>query len=100
MDPIRECLCLGRRQFLTGTAGGIGAAALVTLLKEDRLLAAATFAPRARRCIFFFMEGGPSQLDLFSYKPKLNLNVSGNLNGKTPPAEYLAGSRFAFIQKD
>ena len=30
------------------------------------------FAPKAKNCIYFFMEGGPSQMDLFDPKPKLN----------------------------
>jgi uncharacterized protein (DUF1501 family) len=103
MDPVDECRCLDRRQFLTSTASGIGLAALLTLLREDRVLAAAQgqvpgvpqFAPKAKSCIFFFMEGGPSQFDLFSYKPKLN-----ELDGQKPPASLIEGKRFAFLQKD
>src|SRR4051794_652249 len=101
MNPIRECRCLNRRQFLTSTAGGIGAAALMTLLREDMARAGGSvpgvpqFAPKAKSCIFLYMEGAPSQLDLFSYKPKLN-----ELNGQKLPDTLLAGKRFAFIQKD
>jgi uncharacterized protein (DUF1501 family) len=100
MHPIQECLCLGRRQFLTGTAGGIGLAALASMLREDRVLAAATqFAPKAKNCIFFYMEGAPSQLDLFSPKPLLNAKA-GQLLKNVVPAEVLARTRFAFAQKD
>src|SRR5687767_4366519 len=101
MHPLLELHSLNRRQFLTGTAGGIGLTALLTLLGEDRVLAAGQvpgvpqFAPKAKSCIFFLMEGGPSQFDLFSYKPKLN-----QLDGMRPPAELLAGKRFAFLKKD
>jgi hypothetical protein len=53
------------------------------------------FPPKAKNCIFLYMEGGPSQFDLFSYKPKLN-----ELGGQKPPESLLQGKRFAFIQKD
>ena len=53
------------------------------------------FAPRAKRCIFLFMDGGPSQLDLFDPKPKL-----AELSGQQLPASLLENVRFAFIKKD
>jgi hypothetical protein len=53
------------------------------------------FAPRAKRCIFIFMDGGPSQLDLFDRKPKLE-----ELSGQQLPASLLENVRFAFIKKD
>ena len=69
-----------RRQFFGRTATGIGALALASLLNE-RGRAASTgvpgtlpelhFAPRAKRIIYLFMQGGPSQMDLFDYKPTL-----------------------------
>ncbi|HMJ56106.1 MAG TPA: DUF1501 domain-containing protein [Polyangiaceae bacterium] len=99
MNPLRERLHLDRRRFLTSAAGGIGGVALLALLRESGALAlpARRAAPlaKAKNCIFFFMEGGPSQFDLFSYKPKLN-----ELNGQRPPEALLAGKRFAFVQKD
>lgn len=49
---------------------------------------------KAKNCICFFMEGGPSQFDLFSYKPKLK-----ELDGQRPPESLLSGQRFAFIDK-
>ena len=95
MHPIDEHYRLTRRNFLTSAAGGAGLLALLTLLKEDRVLAAVPgipqFAPKAKACIFFYMEGGPSQFDLFSYKPKLN-----ELAGQPPPQSLIAGKRFAF----
>jgi uncharacterized protein (DUF1501 family) len=99
VHPIHEFRALSRRSLLTSTAGGIGLAALLSLLKQDRALAevpgALAFAPKAKRCIFFFMEGGPSQFDLFAYKPTLN-----TLAGQPAPASLLAGKRFAFLDKN
>lgn len=53
------------------------------------------FAPKAKNCIFFFMEGAPSQLDLFDPKPKLN-----ELHGQKLPESMTDKVRFAFIQKE
>src|SRR5437763_1355504 len=71
-----------RRDFLLRGGAGFGALALAYLLKDDAARAApvasslapqpAHFAPRAKNVIFLFMEGGPSHLDLFDYKPLLN----------------------------
>src|SRR5215475_10324804 len=74
---------LTRRQFLGQTGIGIGAAALGELLHADLFAqiadASATgglaglphFAPKAKRVIYLFQSGAPSQLDLFDYKPQL-----------------------------
>ncbi len=51
------------------------------------------FAAKAKRVIFLHMIGGPSQLELFDYKPELE-----KFSGKACPQEYLNGQRFAFIQ--
>ena len=50
------------------------------------------FPARAKNVIFLFMAGGPSQLDMFEYKPELE-----RLNGKPIPESYTAGKRFAFM---
>ncbi len=50
------------------------------------------FRPKAKNVIYLFMAGGPSQLDLFDYKPKLV-----ELNGKPIPQSYIEGKRFAFM---
>ena len=60
---------LERRQFLQSSGLGLGGLALVSLLNEAS--AATHFAPKAKRIIYLFMHGGPSQLDLFDYKPGL-----------------------------
>ena len=96
---------LARRQFLTSSANGLGAAALAALLTDEGVLAADStkassarlshFAPRAKACIFVFMAGGPSHVDLFDPKPKLN-----ELDGQRLPQELLAESRFAFLKPD
>ena len=50
------------------------------------------FPARAKRVIYMFMAGGPSQLDMFEHKPMLN-----QLNGQPIPQSYLEGKRFAFM---
>jgi len=87
-----------RRSFLSNTAAGIGSVALASLLRDDGLLAAGKqphFAPKAKNCIYLFMEGGPSQMDLFDPKPKLN-----ELDGQAMPESLLKKVKFAFIQKE
>ncbi len=59
---------LTRRHFFGKSATGIGAAALGSLLSAETL---PHFAPKAKRVIYLFQSGGPSQLELFDYKPRL-----------------------------
>ena len=90
-----------RRDFFTSTASGLGSVALASMLRDDGLMAASVdklgshFAPKAKRCIYLFMEGGPSQMDLFDPKPKLN-----ELDGQPMPDSLLEGVKFAFTQKE
>ena len=93
-----------RRDFLATSASGLGMAALASLMQQDNLLAdtgnplaniGPHFAPKAKRCIFIFMAGAPSHVDLFDPKPKLN-----ELSGKPLPKEMTANVRFAFIKKE
>ncbi|MEZ6130604.1 MAG: DUF1501 domain-containing protein [Planctomycetaceae bacterium] len=90
-----------RRQFFTSAGSGLGTLALASLLHDDGLLAAESpvpfshVAPTAKRCIYLFMEGGPSQMDLFDPKPKLN-----ELDGQPMPDSLLEEIKFAFIQKE
>jgi len=71
---------LSRRDWLLRGGTGFGALALSGLLAKDNALSQAKepsflrphFVPRAKRVIFLFMEGGPSQMDLFDPKPLLN----------------------------
>lgn len=63
-----------RRQFLNRTGMGLGATVLGSLLQRKSrggLPDLPHFAPQAKRVIFLFMAGAPSQLDLFDYKPEL-----------------------------
>src|SRR3989442_4709860 len=81
-DP-KQRITHSRRQFLTATANGVGLLALASLFGEQGLLAdtlkpgnplapkAPQFAPKAKHCIFIYLEGAPSQLELFDPKPKL-----------------------------
>lgn len=80
MDPIREKqLLVTRRHFFSRAATGLGAAALGSLLNPSIFanapaggsLGQTHFAPKAKRVIYLFMAGGPSQMDLLDYKPTL-----------------------------
>lgn len=78
MDPfLQHQRHLTRRQFFGRSAGGIGAAVLANLLRQDGLAANVTtspladFAPKAKRVIVLWQGGAPSQVDLFDYKPNL-----------------------------
>ncbi len=68
-----------RRQFLNRFGMGIGGMALADLLPREARAAGDSgalgqphFPPKAKRIIYLFMSGGPSQLDLLDYKPLLN----------------------------
>ena len=80
---LERHLMLTRRHFFSSTSTGIGAAVLGSMLNQDLQGVAAKeelgalpgfphFAPRAKRVIYLFQVGGPSQMDLFDYKPTLN----------------------------
>ncbi len=75
MHPISDHqLLLTRRHFLGRAATGIGVAALASLLKPLAGWAAGEgthFPAKAKRVIYLFQSGAPSQMDLFDYKPKL-----------------------------
>ncbi len=76
---------LSRRAILSRTAQGLGAMALESLLGASGL---PTFAPKAKRVIYLFQHGGPSQLDLFDYKPGLS-----KLAGTELPESIRQGQR-------
>lgn len=70
-----------RRQFFARSATGIGAAALATLLRDSSSARAADagnalegvhFPAKAKRIIYLFMSGAPSQLDTYDYKPRMD----------------------------
>ncbi|MSU34561.1 MAG: DUF1501 domain-containing protein [Pedosphaera sp.] len=106
MIPIPNELALSRRRFLTSASSGLGALALSSLLKRDRLFAAADsenslelkrphFRPRAKNCIFIFLAGGTSQIELFDPKPKLI-----EMTGQKLPESFFQNERFSFIKPD
>lgn len=83
-----------RRHFFKQAGFGIGSLALASLIDEqsfaDQLL---SYAPKAKRIIYLFMAGAPSQLELFDYKPKLK-----QYDGQDLPQDLLKGERFAFTK--
>ena len=99
-----------RRHFFADCGVGVGKIALASLMartasasSDDEATGDAAgadpkrphFAPRAKRVIYLFMAGAPSQLETFDYKPKL-----AELEGQPIPPSVIAGQRYAFIQPD
>src|ERR1700679_1902900 len=83
MNPLQEYIqSESRRQFLGRGVNAVGWAALASLMAngrgasaamtaDDPLPGLAHFAPKAKHVIYLHMVGGPSQLDLYDYKPKM-----------------------------
>jgi len=100
MDPVSEYGCqMNRRHFFSRLSLGIGGAALATLMgcatrsgtsrsALEGILNAPHIAPKARRVIYLFQSGGPSQLELFDYKPEL-----GGRRGEDLPESVRMGQR-------
>src|SRR5262245_52329909 len=82
-------MLLNRRTFLSHTGLGLGGAALASLMNETGV--ASHFAPRAKRIIYLFMHGGPSQLDLFDYKPNLKKSHGEELPASVRGDQRLTG---------
>ena len=102
----QSAILAARRHFFQQCRVGLGAMALGSLLAEDKAQSAEAAAdplaprpghhtPRAKNVIFLFMAGGPSQLELFTPKPKLQ-----ELSGQVIPQSFVANKRFAFIKGD
>ena len=65
---------INRRYFLSGAAGGVGATAIGAMLSQESQAAAPMVSrsrSTAKRVIYLFQSGAPSQMDLFDYKPQL-----------------------------
>lgn len=87
-----------RRHFLSKLSLGVGSLALGSLMVPDLLggkeetgglpLGVSHFAPKAKRVIYLFQNGAPSQLESFDYKPKLN-----ELHGQELPESVRNGQR-------
>ncbi len=107
MNPLDEYqLTMTRRKFFGQSTAGIGIAALASLLNPDLFAASVGadpreispktgglaslphFAPKAKRIIFLFQSGAPSQVDLYDYKPKLQ-----DLQGTNLPDSIRRGQR-------
>ncbi|MBI3840099.1 MAG: DUF1501 domain-containing protein [Planctomycetia bacterium] len=101
MDPkLENQLLVTRRHFFSRSARGLGVAALASLLNEHGLGNEAApdpadgpsglphFTPKAKRVIYLFQSGAPSQMDLFDYKPKLK-----DLQGSELPDSVRMGQR-------
>jgi hypothetical protein len=114
--PDEQLSMLSRRQFFGHAAGGVGTAALASLLHDSTcasdggVLASTHFPAKAKRVIYLFMHGGPSQIDLFDYKPELakrhgedlpaSIRMNQRLTGMTSGQKTLpvAPSPFKFAQ--
>ncbi len=106
MEALQAAQTINRRIFLGRSGVGLGAVALGSLLHSEGVFAGAStppsplsrepgglpglphFAPRAKRVIYLFQSGGPSQIDLFDNKPSL-----ANRRGNELPASIRMGQR-------
>ena len=114
MHDFTDPAARSRREFLTSGAGGaVGWMALADLLSRDGPQSRAAAAgpkgdgepvgprsqrhhrPRAKRCIFIFMDGGPSQFELFEDKPALR-----QMHGQRLPDSFTENVRFAFLDRE
>lgn len=112
-------LNINRRKFLSQLSVGLGSIALGSLLipdlfsgREEEIIMAGLphFAPKAKRVIYLFQNGAPSQLDLFDFKPRLremqgkdlpeSIRNGQRLTGMTSNQKSfpLAGSKYSFQQ--
>ena len=109
MRSVNQLAKLTRRHFMTTHASGVGGVALASLLGRTAGVAGASsrdartdplapksphFAGKAKACIFIYLAGAPSQLELFNPKPKLK-----EMDGEVLPDSLTEGVRFAFIQR-
>src|SRR5258708_1717712 len=86
-------LLRNRRSFLRECSFGMGNLALWNLLSQEGYAQRPHFPPKAKNVIFMFMEGGPSQMDLFDPKPALQ-----KWSGQSLPESYTKDLNLAFIK--
>ncbi|MBL7645618.1 MAG: DUF1501 domain-containing protein [Candidatus Hydrogenedentes bacterium] len=101
MDPILEQkLHINRRQFFGRCATGIGTAALASLVNPNVFASSAPnpmapkpphFAPKAKRVIYLFQSGAPSQLETFDYKPAMKALFDTDLPDSIRMGQRLTG---------
>ena len=104
-EVLQHHLNMNRRRFLSKLSLGIGSVALGSLLipdlfsggvdEEAILQRLPHFAPKAKRIIYLFQNGAPSQLELFDYKPLLREQF-----GKELPASIRMGQRLTGMTAD
>ena len=100
---------LDRRAFLTKTSMGLGAMALGSLLGGNKLyggsntktvtsaettsaaVAFPNYLPKAKRIVYLFQSGGPSQIDMFDYKPALDSQFGKDLPDSVRKGQRLTG---------
>src|SRR5215813_5822881 len=91
-----------RRHFFSRMSTGIGIAALGSLLAEDGFATPDTvangglpslphFPPKAKRVVFLHQSGGPSQMDLFDYKPTLDRLAGTELPDSVRKGQRITG---------
>ncbi len=102
MNELEFRALQNRRRFLREVGGGVGMLGLGHLLGLEGRAANGPLAPKkphfpakAKNVIFMFMEGAPSQMDLFDPKPELQ-----KISGQTLPESLTSQLRLAFIKKD
>jgi hypothetical protein len=108
----RQAREITRRHFFGESGIALGRVALASLLAGEATVQSRSahgapgpvspvtdrpshYAPRAKRVIYLFMAGAPSQLDMFDFKPELAKH-----DGQPIPAEIVRGQRYAFIRRD
>src|SRR6185369_16169954 len=95
---------LSRREVLNRFGMGLGGVALANLINPSRLIASASdghdrgvlngqfhVPPRAKRVIYLFMAGGPSQMETFDYKPILRARTGEQLRNSVRQGQRLTG---------
>jgi len=100
-ELFEHSLGFNRRKFLSRMSIGLGSAALGSLLIPDLFSSRSPeeaimqglphFAPKAKRVIYLFQNGAPSQLETFDYKPLLNKMVGQNLPESIRNGQRLTG---------
>ena len=89
MNPIQEGLLMEtRRQFLGRGSKALGSLALGALLQPAQASPFPQWAPKAKRVIYLFMGGGPSQFEMFDNKPLMK-----KMHGKELPKSIIGETR-------
>ena len=94
-----------RRHFFGRAATGVGTAALLSLVRATRrptadFPACRTSQPRAKRVIYLFQSGGPSQMELYDYKPRLKefqgTDLPESIRARAAAHQHVVGASSAF----